>query len=232
VSIEEQIVWLVQANGIELSRFQRYSCVMDVNEFSKRNGIGPRRVRAMITSGDVKAKKVGRKWNILDETRPTIHTRRPLSDASREALIQALNDRTLEGLTGQMRARTAERINMLRASDKPSGLLTDWWRGATPTGISGAANLILHAQKGDDDRVREVLRRKQERYLRRPQDLARAVRDERTIRHLSVEELATLAELNSEIIERTGKNESIRATRRVLNALQITPSAIPSPAPR
>ena len=35
-------------------------------------------------------------------------------------------------------------------------------------GISGAADFILHSKRGDSDRVREVIHRKQERYLRRP----------------------------------------------------------------
>lgn len=189
----------------------------------------------MIAAGDVKAERVGRNWEVLDEDRPTVHSRRPLSETSRKALLQALNKRTLDGLTGQLRSRTAERIHMLRESDEPSALLTDWWRGSTPTGISGAANLILHAKRGDDDRVREVLHRRPERYLRRPEDLARAVRDERTIRRLSVDELGRLAGLPADAVrrvERTGGTESIGATRRILSALQISPSAIPSPERR
>lgn len=85
---------------------------MDVAEAANRLGVTPRRVRALIAAGHVKATKIGASWQV--ETLPdSPRHSRPLSTRSRRMLVHALQYRTLRSLSGTDRARTAARIRAL-----------------------------------------------------------------------------------------------------------------------
>jgi NAD(P)-dependent dehydrogenase (short-subunit alcohol dehydrogenase family) len=97
--------------------------------------------------------------------------------------------------------------------------------------ITGGGPGIDRAIAGDSDSIREQLRRNPTRYLRRPEDLAAAVLTERTIRGLSIPALAIKANVTphqERLTERADPN-SVRSMRRVLRALDLEPSALPTP---
>ena len=154
---------------------------MNVAEYASKLGVTPRRVRALIKSGAVQAEKTGRGWDIQAPDGHPQQYRRPLSIRSRRALAAALHQRTLAGLTGQVRARTAARIRALREADDQAALLVDWWGGQSPEGINFGANLVAHALRGDEEYVRDRIRLRRTGYLRRRADLAEMVRTERAI---------------------------------------------------
>ena len=94
---------------------------MNVAEAADQLGVSPRRVRALIAAGRVNAAKVGTSWQV--ETLPDGRRhRRPLSVRSRRMLVHALHYRTLTGLSGTDRSRTAARIRALRTADDPDDL--------------------------------------------------------------------------------------------------------------
>ncbi|NKY50537.1 helix-turn-helix domain-containing protein [Nocardia vermiculata] len=202
---------------------------MNVAEYAELTQVSPRRVRAMARSGVIQAHRTGDRWEI-DEVAPHRRRRRPLSPASRLALTRALHTRTLEGLSGQMRARTAERVDLLRRTDEPAHILADWWGGVAPTHLDGGSNLVVHAIRGNHDRVAEVLHRPRTEYLREPADLARTVRDERAIHGLTRRALSERADVDTGLIgsiERAEPLNDIRGVRRVLRALEVEPLALP-----
>ena len=183
----------------------------------------------MARSGTIRAHRVGGHWEI-DEVAPRRRTRRPLSEGSRLALTHSLHTRTLDGLSGQLRARTAERIRLLRTADEPADILFDWWGGVAPTHLDGGSNLVMHAIEGDRGRVREVLHRPRSEYLREPSALAQTVRDERTIKGLTRNELAERAGVDPALvgsIERAERLSDIVGLRKVLAAIAIEPLALP-----
>ncbi|RBO87515.1 helix-turn-helix domain-containing protein [Nocardia puris] len=174
--------------------------------------------------------KVGRRWDIDAPAPVRRAARRPLSVASQRALTRALHTRSLEGLTGQLRARTAERLRLLRTADDPAGLLVDWWAGRAPTELDGGSNLVVHAIAGNKERVWSVLHRPRREYLRYPSTLARVVRDERAIHGLTRTELAGLAGVDHRLvvdIERAALLHDLIGLRKVLRALSVEPTALP-----
>lgn len=203
---------------------------MDVNQYAEAARVSPRRIRALIASGALNAKKVGRSWEISGGPQRPLG-RRPLSPISQDALADALHSRSLSGITGQTRARTAARIRALRESDDPASLLADWWGGKKPRVLNGGTSLVLHALRGDNDLVRTRLQLKPNEYLRRREDLADVVITERSIHGLSRRELAEAARVSVEVIagiERAEPANSPGALRRVLRALEVEPSALPT----
>ena len=214
---------------------ERYNCVMNVVEYAKESGVSPRRVRALAESGRLHAHKIGARWEIHEATAPRQgHPGRPLSDASRRALAGALHQRTLEGLTGQTRARTAKRIRELREADDPASLLIAWWGAREPDDVSYGANLVAHALEGHGDYVRELLRGRRREYLRTWPDLAATVSAERAITGVSRTELAERAGVDVRAvtsIEKARPIPSVSAIRRVLRAIGVVPTAIPSSEP-
>ena len=83
--------------------------------------------------------------------------RRPLSEHSRLILARALHNRSLIGLTGQDRKRTAARIGELRTSDDAAALLIDWWGGKPFGPLNFGTNLVEHALAGNSAYVTEAL---------------------------------------------------------------------------
>ncbi|MCU1477183.1 MAG: hypothetical protein JWQ64_1876 [Subtercola sp.] len=203
---------------------------MNVEEYAAAAGITPRRVRALIEHGAVEATKVGRGW-VLDSPVRRPSARRPLSPESQDALANALQHRGLAGLTGHLRARTAARIRELRASNDPSTLLVDWWGGKKPARENGGTNLVFHALKHNNAFILKRVNDRPTEYLRDPADLADVVSSERTIRGLSRAALASQAGVDSTFVsalEQARPVNSLSDVRKVLRAIDVEPSALPS----
>ncbi|GAA1883477.1 hypothetical protein GCM10009715_32300 [Paeniglutamicibacter psychrophenolicus] len=205
---------------------------MNVGEASKALGVTERRVRALIQQGKLKARKVGRAWQI-DDLQLRRAERRPLSEHSRLVLSRALHNRSLTGLTGQDRKRTAKRIAELRASDNPAVLLIDWWGGKHSGPLNFGTNLVEHALAGNSAYVFESLHRTRHEYLRKPEDLADIVSSERLVQGFTQAELADKAQVSLadlKMIERAIRLPLPSPSRRILRVLNIQPTALPNPA--
>lgn len=201
---------------------------MDVNEAAIKLGVSPRRVRALIGEGRVLAHRSGKTWNV--EALPASRGRRPLSPTSRAQLAKALHSRSLKGLSGQARARTAQRLNVLRTSSDPAAILLDWWGGRAEEKDAYVRNLLERALAGDASGVRETLRRRRPAYLATAERLSDRIRTERRIQGLTREDLAERAGVDvSRVLdlERGRPMRSPGPSRRILEALEITPSALP-----
>lgn len=203
---------------------------MNTRDFADAHGISERRVRALIRSGSLQAEKRGGIWQIDARSWRRAATRRPLSQASREALADAIHLRSIVQLAGQTRSRTAARLRTLRATDDPAALLSDWWGGKAPRITNAGTSLVARAIAGDTRGVREQLDQRPSEYLRRREDLAHSVLSERSIQGLSRAVLADRAEVGVGVIRaiEAGERTPIGATRRVLRELGIQPTALPS----
>ncbi|CAN5314701.1 hypothetical protein BH09ACT6_BH09ACT6_02430 [soil metagenome] len=203
---------------------------MNVVEAAGELGVSPRRVRALIASGRLTAHKSGSEWVIPRLDAGPRRRRRPLSPRSRELLARSLHDRTLHGLTGQDRARTAARLRELRTSDDPGQLLIEWWGGVAPDAFGFAENLVQHAVAGNRYYVAETLRRRPREYLRRREDLADVVSGERAILGMSRQQLADSAGVLVELVRSIEAGEPVNspaAIRRILRAVNVEPTALP-----
>ncbi|MFF2085795.1 hypothetical protein ACFVVM_18615 [Nocardia sp. NPDC058176] len=204
---------------------------MNVADYADLAGLSPRRVRALVRAGAIPARKVDGRW-VVDAPRPLRRAaRRPLSETSRRALVGALHSKSLDGLSGQLRARTAERLRLLRTAEDPAELLVDWWAGQAPTHLDGGSNLVVHAIAGNSARVREVLHRPRRAYLRYRSSLARVVRDERAVQGLTRDDLAEHAGVDRELvamIEREAATNDIGGIRKILRVLSVEPTALPA----
>lgn len=201
---------------------------MDVAEAADQLGVTSRRVRALISEGKIPAHRVGAKWSIT--ALPVRRIRRPLSLASRQRLAKVLHSRSLKGLEGQALVRTADRVRQLRESDSPARLLLDWWGGKPDEKDVYVRNLLQRALAGDEDGVRDELRRRHPAYLSTRARLADRITAERRIRGLSAAQLADAAGVRAFIVRDLEKGRPIRSpgpSRRVLRALDIVPSALP-----
>ncbi|MHA3684801.1 helix-turn-helix domain-containing protein [Leucobacter sp. HY1908] len=202
---------------------------MDVREAAMSLGVTPRRVRAMIADGRITARRAGSRWVIDELAQPK--RSRALSETSWRRLTTALKLRTLEGLAGQARARTAARIRSLREAQSPSQLLRDWRPKYAEQDLWGDT-LFAHATRGDDTYLRNMLRRPTE-YLHRGEDLAQVVAAERAVRGLSRRELAELADVTPPFvsdIESVKPLSSPGQVMRVLRALNIEATSLPEMA--
>lgn len=200
---------------------------MNVTEAAAALGVSERRVRALIQSERVAARKVDGVWQL--DSLPTVRSRRPLSAASRTALSEALTNRALGSLTGQERARTAERVRQLRESADPGALLVDWWGFATEANDLGS-QLARHAVEGSGDFVAETIRSRPTEYLRDPADLADVVSSERAIQGWSRQQLAAIAGVDGDVVLQIERARSVPSPGRILKvlaALNIEASALP-----
>lgn len=200
---------------------------MRVSELAERMGVSPRRVRTLIAEGRVAATKVGSTWEVTDPGHG-VRGRRPLSARSRDQLSEALHHRSLRGLRGQDRARTAARIRLLRASPEPATLLIDWWGGVPDQKVNGGTNLVANAIAGNTKHVKAMLALRRE--LRRPEDLADLVSSERAIQGLSRRELAVAADVPLDVVTRLEHAQPVASPasmQRVLGVLDIVAVALP-----
>lgn len=201
---------------------------MDVNEAALKLGVSPRRVRALISGGKIPVYRSGERWET--EALPPARSRRPLSVRSREQLTKALRSRSLRGLAGQARARTARRLNLLRTADDPATILLDWWGGQAEEKDAYVRNLLERTLAGDTAGVRDALRRRHPAYLAKTERLSDRVGTERRIQGLSREELAHTAGVNVSDVLDVEHGRPMRTpgpSHRILKALGITPSALP-----
>ena len=206
----------------------RYSCVMNVNDAAVELSVTPRRVRALIADGKIAAHKAGAHWEI--DALPRERKTRPLSRRSQEHLVKALRSRSLRGIEGHERARTARRLHTLRTSRNPAAILLDWWGGHTDEHDIFFRSLLERALAGDSHGVRETLQRRQPAYLATTARLSDRITTERRIQGLTQEELANLAGVKTSAVrdlERGRAMSSPSPSRRVLKALNIVPSALP-----
>lgn len=207
----------------------RYSCVMKVTEAAAQLGVSPRRVRAMAADGRIPAHREGSAWVIEGLASPK--GRRALSARSWQHLAKALKQRSLEGLSGQERARTAARIRQLRYAEHPSRLLTDWRPLDAPRNVF-LDNLVAHAERGDDSYLKRALGRPVE-YLRSSRDLAHVVSSERAIRGESRRHLAAAAGVPESLVRDIESGQPLASpgqVRRVLRSLEVEPTALPNMA--
>lgn len=191
-------------------------------------GVTPRRVRALISEGKIPARRSGGKWVITHL--PLSRTRRPLSATSRAQLAHALHFRSLSGLDGQALSRTASRLHLLRTSDDPARILLDWWGGTANEKDAYVRNLLQRAMAGDSAGVRDELRRRHPAYLSTPARLADRIATERRIHGLSHAQLAERAGVERAVVLDLERGRATRGpgpSRRVLRALDVTPSALP-----
>lgn len=200
---------------------------MNVEEAASLLGVSARRVRAMIASGGIRAHRDGTAWVIDELASPK--GRRSLSVRSWEVLGRTLKLRTLEGLSGQERSRTAARIRQLRESDAPSRLLIDWRPPNAPRDLY-LDSLVAHAARGNDAYIRQALQRPPE-YLRREDDLAQVVSSERAILGHSRQWLAEAAGVPETVVRNIETERPLTSpgqVRSVLRVLGIEPTALPN----
>lgn len=192
-------------------------------------GVTPRRVRALIDKGELPAHKVGSRW-VVDSLPSARRQRRPLSSRSRSHLERALRAWSLAGLDGQERIRTAKRLLELQTAANPASILLDWWGGTAEATDAFMRNLLERALRGDADGVRATLRRSHPAYLATLERLSDRVSTERLIKGYSREALADLAKVSVETlaaIEAGRPTTSPGPSRRVLRALDVSPTALP-----
>lgn len=202
---------------------------MRVTDAASQLGVSPRRVRAMAAQGRVPAHKEGAVWVI--EELVNRKTRRALSVNSWQNLSRSLKQRSLAGLSGQERARTAARIKALRTAPHPSSLLIDWRPAQAPADVF-LDSLVAYAERNDDYYLKHAMERPEE-YLRSSQDLAEIVSSERAIRGMSRSQLASAAAVSARFvrdIESALPLVSPGQVRRVLGALGIEATALPDMA--
>ncbi len=110
-------------------------------------------------------------------------------------------------------------------------MLSDLWGREIPDIVDSATSLAARAIAGDHEGVRAQIAWRPTRYLRRRSDLADAVLTERTIQGMSRRMLAAEASVDSREIGRIEASlpASLDAVRRVLRALDIAPTALPTP---
>jgi hypothetical protein len=204
--------------------------MLTASEYAAQNGISARRARKLAESGAISARRHGRMWVIEEAARQEVAGARPMGEQMRRAVMSALGDQELAGLTGPVRARAAAHLRQLRESENPAALLRAWFRGGQPpTGFAHGAVVVRDALDGRDERVREYLRRPKRKFLYSYSKLAGVVRAERSISGLTRAGLAQAAGLSPAVVAaiESGKPAAIPDIRRALRALHVEPLALP-----
>ena len=98
-----------------------------VSEAARWLHVSPQRVRALIATGALPARRVSGVW-LIDSSRPwqTGHLSRPLSPSAAQALIDALSGEPRTSLSPSQRARVSTYLNRLRDHPDPGRLLRGW----------------------------------------------------------------------------------------------------------
>lgn len=206
---------------------------MKIREAAQQLGVSERRARALAASGIMPARKVGTAW-VVDDATARPGRGRPLAPTAQRHLTEALHNRSLVGLRGHDRTRTAQRLRTLRSSPDPALLLRRWFpRGAVSRNgipVNFGHRIVALAHLGKNQNVRELLERRTTEYLRDPEDLAEVVASERAIHGLSTADLAMQANTTVDAIrslEKHGTYTSPGALRSVLSSLDVSPAALP-----
>jgi hypothetical protein len=126
---------------------------LSVSEYAQARGISRQRVLALISSGQIKAKRIGRSWAIDQvevNQRPAIG--RPLSPKMARLLIGAMSSEKLE-LDAQERYFLDRYIERLRSEASPLSLLHSWLRSRQLGVVEVAANPADISEISVDGRV-------------------------------------------------------------------------------
>lgn len=161
-----------------------------IADFASSEGISVQRARELARKGMINAKRVGRSWVVVDSGRHRVPSRRTLSERSRADLIEYLNTRSFEHVSGHRKSRLAERVRALQSSKNPAEILRDYFPDGNIQGLGGAS-IVRAAFAGKDDFVRELFAHLELREnLPTPDAVARKLRDVRVLRGLSVGQAA------------------------------------------
>ncbi|MGN6428630.1 MAG: hypothetical protein ACTHMF_17600 [Leifsonia sp.] len=126
---------------------------LSVSEYAQARGISRQRALALISSGQIKAKRIGRSWAIDQREvnhRPAIS--RPLSPKMARLVIGAMSNEELE-LDAQERHFLDRYIERLRSEASPLSLLHSWLRSRQLRVVAVAANPADIAEISSDVRV-------------------------------------------------------------------------------
>jgi excisionase family DNA binding protein len=97
-----------------------------VAEFAKREGISPRRVRALIARGAIPARRVGGQWLVNQASAHRPASSRPLAERMRLNLLAVLSGDEPQGLSAPERLRLRRYFNELVHSQEPDRILGAW----------------------------------------------------------------------------------------------------------
>jgi hypothetical protein len=126
---------------------------LSVSEFAEARGISRQRALALINSGQVRAKRIGRSW-VMDQLevsqRPA--SSRPLSPRMARLLIGAMSDEHIE-LASQERFFLRRYVERIRHEDSPLRLLHSWLRSRQIRAVDVAANPADIGEISADRRV-------------------------------------------------------------------------------
>jgi hypothetical protein len=126
---------------------------LSVSEFAEARGISRQRALALINSGQVRAKRIGRSW-VMDqlEVSQRAASSRPLSPRMARLLIGAMSDEHIE-LASQERFFLRRYVERIRHEDSPLRLLHSWLRSRQIRAVDVAANPADIAEISADRRV-------------------------------------------------------------------------------
>lgn len=122
-----------------------------VVEYAQREGISPRRVRALIAQGSLPARQVGRNWLVDQASAHRPAASRPLADRMRKNLLAVLSGEASEGLSASERLRLRRYRSDLVQSPDPDRILAAWVRAAAPQRLQVAARDL--PDLAADDRI-------------------------------------------------------------------------------
>lgn len=133
-----------------------YSYYMDLSvaDFAHERGISRQRALALIHSGQIDARRIGRAW-VIDqrELNRRVREGRPLSGRMSEIVIDVISGRPRPDLSSQDRFFASRYLDRLRSSDSPASLIHSWMKSRHVEVIDVAANLVDLAQLAQDNRV-------------------------------------------------------------------------------
>ena len=117
------------------------SMQLSVSEFAEARGVSRQRALALISSGQIKAQRIGRSW-VIDQKelnrRPA--SGRPLSSRMASLIIDAMSGEAVQGADAQERFCVGRYIDRLQADESPMRLLHSWLRSREIRVVDVAAN--------------------------------------------------------------------------------------------
>lgn len=122
-----------------------------VADFAKREGISPRRVRALIEQGSIPARQVGRLWLVDQASAHRPAASRPLADRMRANLLAVLSGDATDGLSASERARLRRYLSELAHSPHPDRILSAWVPDSAPLRLQVAPSDL--DDLSEDDRL-------------------------------------------------------------------------------
>lgn len=127
---------------------------LSVAEYARQRGISRQRALALIHSGQVDARRIGRSWVVSE--RELGHRRqlgRPLGERMAQVLVNVLSGQPLSELDPQSRYFAASYLDRLRVARDPAALLHSWLRSRQLRVVNVAANPADLAEIRRDDRL-------------------------------------------------------------------------------